>query len=1411
MTGYEAVVAISSLACDVLCADETWIGQVRTLAAAAGTAALVNARGSALTIVSGGSSGGAVAEAKGFAHLGKQACALVDRGCLGLILPEIAAAAQQRLPVVVIAGSPLGTSGTADGAAASLGAALWSATGLGIFVTCPVNVEDSVDQALLAHRAAASAQMPAVVLLDGLASPDCAQDVAFPAREVIAEYLARALATPPEDQPGAATVVSETPSALLRGEGKLPGELAAAAAGRCFAAGELLAELLRRAADELGHGVGRPAGPLAQTGEAMDATQLILLASGREIASAALAAMGPDGRAVAATGIRWISPFPLASLLQVVRDASAVALIDWLDASGTNPGLIAALLDSVPMPEGRAHDVVPALVPGGPTTLTRGALEALVARIASGELPGRPVVLTPAPSPAASAFPKRRAQVDAFARRFPGKTARLLSRDGPYRSSAESTAVGVLGPRQWLGGPAISNALAGLASSGNKVRVSFFPAGGESCLMLVSSGIRALPPTPWETELRAIVLLSRDLDEACEPLAPVADQGLVIIVTKLDTDALWGLLPASWRTAFAERRLRLTLVRGEATAALSKVGQLVAGTAIEDPSWEPVDVRLLAQRNGEHGHAGAREEAPMLPPCEAPAEDLVRYWGELVQPRRAGERLGAADPLLSSPLVPASTAALRGAHAWRESLPELLPDRCTGCGACLVACPDSAITARPVATQALLESQIDAAAADHPVPATAGASGKLKRAVPAACARLAKAVRGEGRTALSAMAARAALTENLARLHPSAAEQDYLEGVLDSFERGWPESMICAAPAAVASVPAAVFVWAVDPDACQGCGLCVEACADGALVTRPRSVDAIATAGARLRGARALACEDAAIATFVATKLTTPLAALQMSATEPHPFTGGGLPAPGSGTRLAMNLALSVADRAARDRAAARLMAMQTASQALRECIQNSLAASIDISDMRSLEQAMAGSGGGSHATLATIIESLEQSGAARTVDGKSLKGLARAAQSLEKRLLRLGSAAASARRTGYAIVLAGADLERRLLAFPYNPFAASALVSSGGGGEALGVVRGLLDGWLADLGLLAEANAMVGGGYRAESRFRGGAPAWRDLTQEQRSGAPFVLLGIDAARWRSGGFAAVASALASDLPVKVLMFDDALGEDSPCPTAVALAASFHNVLVAATSLADPAHFHRCLAAALAHSGPALVSVLSPEPDGHGFSPSQTLARARDAVRARVSPVALIRPATSVGQQRLDLSGNPSPEMSWEETECDETFTPVHWALGDSRWERFLAAAPERARGDDAARMPLAAWLDLDAAERPMHQPTFIDSSGKIRDVPPDLARFAGHCGEQWRALRDKLRAAPIDVETVRNEVVAALREQHQRHVEALKQEFEQTMAQEKEALREQHLAQVRERLLQISGLAAGADREKQP
>ena len=241
------------------------------------------------------------------------------------------------------------------------------------------------------------------------------------------------------------------------------------------------------------------------------------------------------------------------------------------------------------------------------------------------------------------------------------------------------------------------------------------------------------------------VMLVADLDRELpdNPLLGVAGKGAVVVAHASGAERLAEGLPGPWRDAIGGLELNLYRVdrgaNGAATlealagAALALIRQDVEDAElveraegpelVERVSWdaltekdriaEPVALPLAVRRFGEAGET---------------YDNVARFWSESVQPRMHETAASSVpDPYVASASVPACTSTFFDATPERELVPAIDPGLCSGCGKCWVSCPDSAIGAVAIGTQALFDWAADRVVAIGTNEPTEVA-GKLRRA-----------------------------------------------------------------------------------------------------------------------------------------------------------------------------------------------------------------------------------------------------------------------------------------------------------------------------------------------------------------------------------------------------------------------------------------------------------------------------------------------------------------------------------------------------------------------------------------------------------------------------------------------------------------------------------------------------------
>lgn len=672
-----------------------------------------------------------------------------------------------------------------------------------------------------------------------------------------------------------------------------------------------------------------------------------------------------------------------------------------------------------------------------------------------------------------------------------------------------------------------------------------------------------------------------------------------------------------------------------------------------------------------------------------------RFWGEFLQPRLAGEGEGQCDPWLAACSVPRASARLFDRSSQREQVPQLDLERCTGCGTCWAACPDSALAPVALGAQAWLDAAGDRASAGKP---RSPAGDRLRRLHKQISARLEDDLARTGgrtiaETTLLSAYAWAADRAILAEDERAAVDAAFAATAREALRLDVAATTaLFHAPHKLARGSGLLLSIAVDPRACQDCGVCAAVCGEQAILSVPQTptlLDALRdqwlaweqtpdTTGAAMAKASA-ACGE--------------LAALLLSRHGQRAVAGADAAEPGSGQRLAARWLTAVLEQQRQTRVIAAHSALQALSANLDAAIQAGFAKAAPSGDHEALLAALQRTWGRT-APLREVADRLAAQGLGTSVDASQMRRLAEAAVSVDA----LRSRQDDAR---FGVVLAGPSSVQWAGQFPRNPFDAPVYVD--GTPNALDVALGLAQGSL-------NAAVDVARTWRSAELALQAPPDWQlqlaalaDLTaadlspQEWAHAWPLLVL-ADRQTLQGAGLAAMFRVLASGLPIKVLLADDCGNPDDVDVVAAAL--TQRQAYVAATSIAHPLHLRTTVVEALACHGPALIAVHTPSPQHHGFAPADLIARAELAVAARVHPLLRYQPGGNGGlAQRLSLDGNPAVSARWATDGQGAEITPTAFLAGERRFANSTAAATRQLT--DSLALRWATLQDLAAVAGP--------------------------------------------------------------------------------------------------------------
>jgi pyruvate-ferredoxin/flavodoxin oxidoreductase len=229
----------------------------------------------------------------------------------------------------------------------------------------------------------------------------------------------------------------------------------------------------------------------------------------------------------------------------------------------------------------------------------------------------------------------------------------------------------------------------------------------------------------------------------------------------------------------------------------------------------------------------------------------------------------------------------------------------------------------------------------------------------------------------------------------------------------------------------------------------------------------------------------------------------------------------------------------------------------------------------------------------------------------------------------------------------------------------------------AKGIFEGISAQLVPDVRALREARLELDDAYDHEEHERElRMLSWESFTPDEMGLMPTVMtIGGDGASYDIG-FGAMSRVLASDTPIKVLVLNSGAysntggqastssftGQDSDLSRyggshhgkhetrkELGLLASFHpNVFVSATSTAIHGHFLKATMEMLGYPAPAVMDVYTPCGSEHGVSEASSNARSRLAVESRMHPLFVHDPRKgSTLHDWFSLDGNPDIDKTW--------------------------------------------------------------------------------------------------------------------------------------------------------------------
>ncbi len=328
-------------------------------------------------------------------------------------------------------------------------------------------------------------------------------------------------------------------------------------------------------------------------------------------------------------------------------------------------------------------------------------------------------------------------------------------------------------------------------------------------------------------------------------------------------------------------------------------------------------------------------------------DSLPRFWdqvGVLYQNQETSAL--TSDPYLATGAVPPLTSTFADYSTARDTLPVLDPSKCTGCGACWTWCPDGAVAPLAITPAALLEAGMKKTGADALRPAMNQLAGRvtteIKKSDPAP-ARVGETLDK-------------AFDWLLTKMPMADDRQKATQEAFDKVRASVGPLVIAKTgpffdePETRAKGSGELFSLAINPDACKGCGICVQVCEPEALTEQKQDPANLEEARAAWRLWEQLPDTPGSTIDRVRDNPDVgPTAAILLSRHCLLAMAGGDGAEAGSGEKIALRLLLAASEYYQQPRVRQLVEQIESAREKLAEKIRETLANALPTSDLDAL------------------------------------------------------------------------------------------------------------------------------------------------------------------------------------------------------------------------------------------------------------------------------------------------------------------------------------------------------------------------------------------------------------------------------------------------------------------------------
>lgn len=771
-----------------------------------------------------------------------------------------------------------------------------------------------------------------------------------------------------------------------------------------------------------------------------------------------------------------------------------------------------------------------------------------------------------------------------------------------------------------------------------------------------------------------------------------------------------------------------------------------------------------------------------LPENDGGVADVHRFWeqtGSFYASGKGSDNL--ADPFQALSIIPAATGLYRDMTNIRFEYPKWIAENCTACGDCYTVCPDSAIpglvnTAAEVFETAIRRIETGGTITTHLRRETRNAEKRLRELCNAS------GDQGDVRDLLDQ-----AILETVAASALEGAEREKLEkefgllmDALGNFEFALTKPYWDNLEKKTKG-SGGLFSITVNPYTCKGCMECVTVCEDDALRAEKQTGDAVTrmqrdwefwldlpTTGEQFSRIDDLDEKIGALETLLLDKRNY------------GSMVCGDGACLGCGEKTVIHLFTGAVSALMQPRVKKQLAKLDGLIAKMEQHIRLKLAEGLDLSNTAAISQAVANGG---DLTLSDLSNTLDAAHEKTVVDQQWLRWATNLLDQLRDLKWRYVEGPGKRGRADMGIVNATGCTSVWGSTFPYNPYPfpwASHLFQ-----DSPSMAMGLFEGHMVKMAegfrAIRQAELELAGKYNAaehDAWFK--QFSWKDFSDEEwLLCPPVVSVGGDGAMYDIG-FQNLSRALASGMPIKVLVLDTQVysntggqsctsgyigqvadmapygkamkGKEEIRKEVSLIGMAHRTTYVLQSAISNVTHLLEGYIDGLNSRRPALFNIYAVCQPEHGVGDDASEQQSKLAVESRAYPLMKFDPdAGETFRECLDLEGNPALEDDWpmyqlpyvdeqgREGKLEVPMTFADFAVTEGRFRKHFKKAPPETWKDDM--IALHEFLDMDEDEREGRFPYIWAVDGKNRLMRILCSQeIVDSCEERrqfWRQLKD--------------------------------------------------------------------------